>query len=140
ARTGRPETVQGLEERRERDIALRHAVEAGQIEIETEDAPHLANRGLADRGGAGDPDDDVRVVHGAAPPYFVRSHWTRAARPAPNDVARDPIRGIVAPAVVARERAADVERAVGSENDLHRLITRLPSVPESCSRPATWQR
>src|SRR5262249_35754346 len=72
-RQSRPETVERLDERRERKVALRHAVEARQVEVEPEDAPYLGDRGRADRvaTGARNPDDDARVVDGAGPPNFV---------------------------------------------------------------------
>src|SRR5204863_3804733 len=77
----------------------------------------------------------ARVVHGPAPPHLVGHESPAVPEHATEDVGADPVRRILSPEVVACERPAGVERAVGSQNDLHRVITRLSSVPESCSTP-----
>src|SRR5207245_7510887 len=56
---------------------------------------------------------------------------------ATEDVAGDPVRRILSPEVITCERPAGVQRTVGSQNDFHRVTTRLSSVPESCPRAGT---
>ena len=131
-RERRPHPVERLDECGEHGIALRHPVEAGEIEVETEDPAHLRRDRLARRrvADARDAHHETRVVHRAGrtdrvghEPAVVPEHTQQGA-------VREAVRGIFSPQVVARERRAGVERSVRSENDVHRVVTRRSSVPE----------
>src|SRR5437660_1724314 len=79
-----------------------------------------------------------RVLQRSELPYAYHREPRGVSEHASEYVAGDAVRRILSPEVITCERPAGVQRTVGSQNDFHRVTTRLSSVPESCPPPGTW--
>jgi hypothetical protein len=130
-RQRRPHAVQRLDQRRQDGIGFRHPVEARQIEVEAEEPPHFRHHRAADPGGArtGHVDGEPHVVDGPAPPDLVRHERIAPTQHTTEHVALEDVHRILAPQAIPTQRSAHVERAVGSQTDPHRRVTRAVSVP-----------
>jgi hypothetical protein len=136
-RERRAQTIQLLAEAGQHRIGLGQPIEPRQVEVEAEDPPDLGGEGglAVHAARAGRADLQAWLVHRAGPAHLVGNEIIAVPEHPTKDIARDAIGRILAPPLKTHQRGTNVERAVGSEHDLHRRVTRPLSVPDS-SRPS----
>ena len=124
--------VERFDEARQGGIGLGQPIEPWQIEVEAEKLTDFAQHGVGRCAGprADDAHEQLRIVDRSLPAHLVRHESVLPTRDPAEHVSAQTVHGILTPDAVAGERGAWVERSVGGENDIHRIITRASSVSE----------